>query len=90
MNVEQKLKWLERLLFTLLVAGLAGAGFLHELYRGEIDRWVLLPLIAVYMTACYAAYRALHRCVTLAVIRRLRRSLPPGWEFDRDEANDRD
>ena len=57
----KRVELLERLIFGLLLIGMAGAGFIYEYYGEEIQGIVLVPLVAIYLLACYAVYRFLLR-----------------------------
>ncbi len=65
MDRYRKAQAAERVLFTLLVALLGGAGFLYERFRHEVPEWRLVGWLSAYMCASYVMYR-----IALKVMRR--------------------
>jgi hypothetical protein len=57
----KKIRAIERLLFVVLLIGLAGAGFMYETYKEAVRAVILVPLLIAYMLICYTIYRGMLR-----------------------------
>lgn len=57
MDKFRKAQLMERALFAVLVALLAGAGFLYGRFKHEVPQWQLVGGLLAYMCASYLMYR---------------------------------
>jgi len=61
----QRARTAERVLFAVLLIGLALEGFAYERFRDELPTWQLVGAICMGMLALYGAYRLAINFVTL-------------------------